>query len=398
MDNGKLKMRKWNFYSTPPPMGFNPFQDTKVPWNKMVDVQIFILLTLLLVQCTTAQKGTVDTNEIFSTVLFDTTMQEGVSCYRIPALVTATNGDLLAAIDERVPSCGDLKWSDDINIVLRRSTDNGETWSEIEQVADFALGKSASDPSMIVDHMTGDIILFYNYMDHTKEKDVYYLHMLKSADHGATWSDPIDITSQIAKPEWHNDFKFITSGRGIQTRDGKLVHCMVNLDHGMHLFASDDHGDSWYLIDTPIEPANESKVIELSDGRWMVNARTQGTGLRYVHVSDDEGATWQTWADSTLVDPGCNATIINYDGGSDGKKDLLLFCNANSKERRENLTMRVSDDHGLSWSGGKVIYAGGSAYSSMTMLHNGDIGVFFEKDDYSENVFARLTIEWLQSE
>lgn len=59
--------------------------------------------------------------------LFSAGMTEGVSCYRIPALITAPNGDLIAAIDERVPSCGDLKWSEDINIVVRRSTDNGDT-------------------------------------------------------------------------------------------------------------------------------------------------------------------------------------------------------------------------------------------------------------------------------
>src|SRR5690554_5057279 len=90
--------------------------------------------------------------------LFSAKMKDGVSCYRIPALVTAPNGDLIAAIDERVPSCGDLKWSDDINIVIRRSADNGDTWTEMETVVAYPLGQSASDPSMIVDRTTGAII------------------------------------------------------------------------------------------------------------------------------------------------------------------------------------------------------------------------------------------------
>ena len=166
--------------------------------------------------------------------LFNTTMNQDVSCYRIPALTTAPNGDLIAAIDERVPSCGDLKWSKDINIVIRRSSDNGKTWSAIEKIVDFPLGKSASDPSMIVDAITNEIFLFYNYMDLDKEKDVYYLHMVKSADNGKTWSQPEDITPQIAKKEWHTDFKFITSGRGIQTRSGTLLQCMVNLNSGLY--------------------------------------------------------------------------------------------------------------------------------------------------------------------
>ncbi len=78
--------------------------------------------------------------------LFDSNMKPGVSCFRIPSIITAPNGDLIVAIDERVPSCGDLKWSNDINIVLRRSSDNGESWTKIETVVDYPLGKSASDP------------------------------------------------------------------------------------------------------------------------------------------------------------------------------------------------------------------------------------------------------------
>ncbi len=178
--------------------------------------------------------------------LFNKSMTEGVSCYRIPAIVTATNGDLIVAIDERAPSCADLRGSKNINIVIRRSSDNGKTWTEIEKVVDFPDGKSASDPSMIVDEITSDIFLFYNYMDLDKEKDVYYLHVVKSFDNGKSWSEPQDITSQIAKSEWHNDFKFITSGRGIQTSTGKLLHCMVNLNSGLHLFGSDDHGEVVY--------------------------------------------------------------------------------------------------------------------------------------------------------
>jgi sialidase-1 len=334
----------------------------------------------------------------FTHDLFNAENNKDVSCYRIPAITTAPNGDVIVAIDERVPSCGDLKWSADINIVIRRSTDHGKTWTLIERVIDFPLGKSASDPSMIVDKVTGEIFMFYNYMDLENEKDVYYLHVIKSKDNGKTWSKPIDITSQIAKPEWHNNFKFITSGRGIQTSSGKLLHCMVNLNNGMHVFGSDDHGKSWKLYDVPIKPANESKIVELHDGRWMINSRANNKGIRYVHISDDEGKTWETHAEEALIDPSCNASIIQYDFKKKKKGTPLIFSNANDAEKRENMTVRISFDNGKTWSKGKTIYKGGSAYSTLTVLANGDIAICFEKDDYKENVFVSFSFDWLLDE
>ncbi|RLD90379.1 MAG: exo-alpha-sialidase [Bacteroidetes bacterium] len=328
--------------------------------------------------------------------LFNTSMNPAVSCYRIPAIVTATNGDLVVAIDERVPSCNDLRGSGDINIVIRRSQDHGKSWSEIEKIVDLPEGKSASDPSMIVDQVTSEIFLFYNFMDLEKEPGIYYLHVIKSSDHGKSWSEAEDITSQIAKSQWHKDFKFITSGRGIQTRSGKLLHCMVNLDHGLHLFGSDDHGKSWHLIDTALKPGNESKVVELEDGRWMVNCRANGRGIRYVHVSSDQGISWDSRPEPELIDPGCNGSIIRYTSTIDGYQlSRLLFSNAKMKKGRENMTVRISYDEGLSWTEGKTIYPGGSAYSSLTVLENGDIGLFFEKNDYTENVFVSFSLEWL---
>jgi len=328
--------------------------------------------------------------------LFNASVNEEIACYRIPAIVTSANGDLITAIDERVPSCQDLRGSRDINIIIRRSSDHGKTWSEIEKIVDFPDGQSASDPSMIVDKITHEIFLFYNFMDLDKEKDVYYLHVVKSTDFGKSWSKPEDITTQIAKPEWHTDFKFITSGRGIQTSKGKLLHTMVNLDSGLHLFASDDHGKTWYFIDTPIKPGDESKVVELADGSWMINSRVNGEKRRWVHRSTDQGKTWKSNPEPELVDPGCNGSIIRYTSIENGdSKNRLLFSNPKMEKGRQNLTVRLSYDEGATWTEGKTIYAGGAAYSSLTVLDNGEIGLFFEKEYYTENVFVSFSLDWL---
>lgn len=319
-----------------------------------------------------------------------------VECFRIPALATAMNGDLIAAIDERVPDCADLRGSRDINIVVRRSSDQGESWTESKVVVDFPEGQSASDPSLIVDRITGHIFMFYNFMDLDRELNVYYLHVVKSEDHGRTWSDPVDITGQISKPEWHKDFKFITSGTGVQTRDGWLLHTLVNLNNGLHIFGSKDHGKSWFLIDVPIEVGDESKIIELADGTWMINSRVNRGGKRYLHFSDDRGQSWESREAHDLTDPGNNAGLVTYTITRDGQDhELLLFSNTNDAGDRRNLTIKYSEDGGRTWSAGKTIYAGSAAYSDMTVLDNGLIGLFFERDDYTRNTFVRFSIDWL---
>jgi sialidase-1 len=328
--------------------------------------------------------------------LFSKSSKADVDCYRIPAIITASNGDLIAAIDERVPSCADLRGSKDINIVIRRSHDNGKTWSEIETVVDYPDGQSASDPSFILDETTNALFMFFNFMDLNTEKDVYYFRFTKSLDNGKTWSTSEDITAQTSKADWHHDFKFITSGRGIQTSSGKLLHTIVNLEKGLHVFGSDDHGESWFLIDTPILPADESKIVELADGTWMINSRVQGAGLRYIHSSIDEGKSWVTAPDSSLIDPACNASIIRYSSIIEGAdKNRLLFSNARSSNSRENMTISLSYDEGKSWPVQKTIYAGSAAYSSLSVLPNGEIVLFFEANDYQDNLFVRFNLEWL---
>ena len=86
--------------------------------------------------------------------------------YRIPAITTAPNGDLLVAYDERPKDNGN-QGSDAPNpnhIVQLRSTDGGKTWSAptyIHRGTETGQKVGYSDPSYVVDHQTGTIFNFH---------------------------------------------------------------------------------------------------------------------------------------------------------------------------------------------------------------------------------------------
>jgi BNR repeat-like domain len=314
--------------------------------------------------------------------------------YRIPAIITATNGDLIAACDARRKSAADLKPQRTIDIVFRRSSDNGQTWTAIELLEQIDDG-GCSDPSFVLDETNGHIFCFYNYMVADPNSDEFRFYVQKSTDHGKTWGKPVDFTDQVAGPTLKHSFKFVTSGRGIQTRDGTLLHNFVRVGHGITLFASSDHGQRWYAL-CEISPGDESKVVQLPDDSLMVNSRLE-PGKRFVHRSKDGGKTWKSEADLGLPDPKCNASIIQYTPRHDGQlKSCLIFCNAASSTVRKNLAARISFDQGKSWSPGKVIDSGPSAYSELTILKDGSIGVLYEPG-HAEIRFVRFTLEALTS-
>lgn len=215
----------------------------------------------------------------------------------------------------------------------------------------------------------------------------------KSIDHGKSWGKPIDFTDQVAGPKLKNSFKFITSGRGIQTRNGMLLHNFVRVDEGVTLFASHDHGETWKPF-CDVSPGDESKVVQLADDSLMVNSRME-PGKRFVHRSTDGGNSWESAAELGLPDPRCNACIIQYTSKRDGySKDRLIFCNAASVEGRKNLAARISYDNGKTWSAGKVIDRGPSSYSEITVLSDGSMGVIYEPG-HAEIRFVRFTLEAL---
>lgn len=97
------------------------------------------------------------------------------------------------------------------------------------------------------------------------------------------------------------------------------------------------------------------------------------------------------------MDPACNAVLLTIASkGSDSARTLLLFS-MRSANQRANLSIRHSRDNGATWSDGKTVYAGAAAYSVLAALPDGGVGLLFEKDDYQEIAFVRLSLDWITS-
>jgi len=329
--------------------------------------------------------------------------ENGVNTYRIPALVQAKNGTLIAVADARHDSSRDLPAK--ISLVMRRSFDNGAHWEPLRTIVAADQG-GVGDPSLLLDRDTGRIWCFFAYgppgigFMNSKAGAVtgpttIQVHTVFSDDDGATWSSQIDLTPQLKDPTWQGIF--VTSGTDIQLRSGRFLLALVARDrvgviHSVDAY-SDDHGKSWHVGRIIGDATDESHPIQLRNGDVMQNMRNGKT--RAIAISKDGGATFGAVThDAALIDPTCNAGITRYDNG---KTHLILFTN-DASTRRENLTIKASYDDGRTWPLQKNIYPGPAAYSTVIQLQNGSIGVLYEygKTDSVERIgFAHFNLAWL---
>lgn len=345
---------------------------------------------------------------------------------RIPAMAVTNDGTVIAMADARIDSSGDLGGSsNNIQVAMRRSTDGGATWTGASTVAHAATtSEGYGDSSLLVDRSAGPGGTVYAFVNYSPAPGVSYagssagsnsatdstamhIRVISSTDDGATWSRPVDLNPQVKNVRWAG--MFASSGHGIQLSDGRLVQPIVykqdGADHAGNIY-SDDHGATWHAGAPAATGVNENKAVQRDSGQVVHNLRSDGGGNRWYATAADTatgrnvaGAYGPAW-NSGLIDPGCNADEISYlrptdvgAGGYPTRTPVTVQSNNASADRSE-LTVRVSEDDGVTWPHQVLIKSGAAGYSTTAVLGNGVIGDLFEIGDTGGIVFSSFTPGW----
>jgi sialidase-1 len=360
--------------------------------------------------------------------------QDNCDTYRIPGLVTTNAGTLIAVYDSRYNNSKDLQ--EDIDIGMSRSTDGGQTWEPMKIIIDMGeYGglpeklNGIGDPSILYDHFTNTVWVAALWMSGSSAKKMLWrasqpgmtpeetgqFILVKSTDDGLTWSDPVNITSQIKDPAWQ--LLLQGPGRGITMSDGTLVFpAQFKADIGVNaidggkytchstIVFSKDGGNTWHIGTGAKSNTTEAQVVELSDGSLMLNMRDDRNRTdkgpangRAVAVTRDLGLTWSVHPSSNgaLPEPNCMASLIAADLNVNGSmKKVLLFSNPDDKHARTHITVKASFDEGLTWPRDKQleIYSPECfGYSCLTVIDQNTLGILYEGT--REIFFQRITLD-----
>ncbi|MCK4989535.1 MAG: exo-alpha-sialidase, partial [Bacteroidales bacterium] len=349
------------------------------------------------------------------------------------SIVLTSNGVLLAFAEARKEENDHAE----NKIVMKLSLDGGKTWSGMQVIASAARD-SLNNPLAVNDSEKGRILLMYQYYPLTRPEeletpelwkshaDQLYppnIHeaaaqegyegdricrtlLISSVDDGDSWTPPLDITRSVKRP------RKVTSyaggpGIGIQIKHadhrGRIIMPFSQgpwSDMKVYAVYSDDHGLSWKQGRTAPgrlkgQP-NEVQMLELSDGRIMLNARTfRGKPYRMTAISSKGGENWSELKyDEALPDPGCQGSILGCSFPGNREQNMILFSNPSHQKKRIKGTIRLSLDNGKTWKWSKQVEPGAFGYSCLTQLKDGSIGLLYEAGE-SKLFYQNLTLEYL---
>jgi len=334
---------------------------------------------------------------------------DGYHTFRIPVVETAPDGSLIAFAEARKYNAADPGFGkQEIDLVYKRSTNSGATWSPMNVLEHAGELWSAANAATLVDRSNGRLWVFYlrsrpGRSTDTSRPGTDDMQTIArwSDDNGRNWSEPLDLTT-VGRDT--NDLTWRASvpgpGGAIQTRKGRLIVPMWKTPFANFAILSDDHGRTWQrsqLVPSK-QGGDENQIVELADGRLLMDCRQNSGSHRWLTESTDGGQTWAEPRAGLTVSP-VMCAIERFALKAVGDDlDRIIWTGPKGPQRRQ-LLIRWSDDEGKAFADGRLISGDYAAYSDLTILKDKTVGVLWERGverGYQFLTFTRLNREWLE--
>ncbi len=366
---------------------------------------------------------------------------------RIPSIVRASNGHLLAFAERRLPRAPGLNMDrGDVDLIVKRSDDEGSHWGNattLDGANDLVFEGIPYDRHNtyhnlvpVVDPETGTIHVLY-VLSRADDQAVPpggelitrdRIIMRTSTDHGVTWSGRVDLTHLIPDDRDNKDYGIILGpGHGVTVNLGtptqpnwqmvipfRYLSTLGGSAKRIGFFyrsagASGDWQTSNHFFQGQ-SPQNTDEIAISTIGgvNLYFNVRDQNADgdYRLTAILNNEGKGPAWWAeshvwtnafvsDSRLPDPRCHASVNRI------SPTQMIFSNPATKNERRFLTIRHTQQEGAGfalWSENKLLTDRRSAYSELVRLPGNQNGVLFENgtsDAYERISFVRFSDDWV---
>ena len=336
-------------------------------------------------------------------------------------------------IHGRVSRNGGRSWGEEF-VLIEGSGVSGATdcgFGDAAMVADRESGE------VLVIMVCGETVYWH---ETTTRQNPNRIAVLRSSDNGKTWSQWEEITESVYTlfdDSVHGCVQscFVGSGKIFQSRQIKIgshyriYAALAARPNGNRVIYSDDFGHTWHALGgpdaLPVPNGDEPKCEELPDGRVVISSRAWGGRYFNIYEYTDIASGAGTWGEAAgsgkrvngcaSLENACNGEILIIPAvrKEDCKKVYIALQSVPLGPKRANVCIYYKElpeevatitpqSFAADWEQPYQVSDTTSAYSTMLPLKNGNIAFYYEENNSLggwayDMVYKELSLETLTS-